>query len=70
MYAFYSAGKYSVGTIEEFDGYGAVYPGRITREGGAVISLTTGDSWKGCLGVFFRFLCVCVCVFGGDEVGC
>ena len=56
--------------IEEFDGYGAVYPGRITR-GGGVISLTTGDSWKGCWGSFFVFsVCVYVWVFGGDEVWC
>ena len=58
--------------IEEFDGYGAVYPGRITRGGGGgVISLTTGDSWKGCWGRFLVFsVCMYVCVFGGDEVWC
>ena len=59
--------------IEEFDGYEAVYPGRITRGwgGGGVLSLTTGDSWKGCWGRFFVFsVCMYVCVFGRDEVWC
>ena len=55
--------------IEEFDGYGAVYPGRITR--GGVISITTGDSGKGCWDSSFVFsVCMHVCVFGGDEVLC
>ena len=31
-------------------------PERITRGGGAVISLTTGDSRRGSLGAIFRFL--------------
>ena len=34
-----------------------MYPGRITR---GVISLTTGDSRRGCLGAIFRFLGLCV----------
>ena len=38
-----------------------MYPERITM-GGGVISLTTGDSRRGCLGAIFRFLSVCVCV--------
>ena len=47
-----------------------MYPGRITR-GGGVISLTTGDSRRGCLGAIFRFLgFLHVCTFGGDEVRC
>ena len=54
--------------IEEISGYGAVYPGRIMR---GVISITTGDIRKGCLGQFFVFsVCMYVCVFGGDEVEC
>ena len=56
--------------IEWFIDGGAMYPGRITR-GGGVISLTTGDSRRGCLGQFFVFsVCVYVCTFGGDEVMC
>ena len=40
-------------------------------EGDASISLTTGDSWKGCWGSFLVFsVCMYVCVFGGDEVWC
>ena len=36
-----------------------------------VISITTGDSRKGCLGQFFVFsVCMYVCIFGGDEVVC
>ena len=36
-----------------------------------LISLTTGDSWKGCLDSSFVFsVCMYVCVFGGDEVVC
>ena len=43
-------------------------PERITR---GVISLTTGDSRRGCLGAIFVFsVCVCVCIFGGVEVWC
>ena len=52
--------------IDEFAGYGAVYPGRING-GGGVISLTTVDSWKDCWGFSFVFS---VCVFDGDEVEC
>ena len=38
-----------------------MYPGRITR---GVISITTGDSRKGCLGQFFVFsVCMYVCVY-------
>ena len=56
--------------IEAFDGYGAVYPGRITR-GGGLISITTGDSGKGCWDSSFVFsVCLYVCVFDGDEVLC
>ena len=45
-----------------------VYRGRIMR---GVISVTTGDSRKGCLGVIFVFsVCMYVCIFGGDEVWC
>ena len=50
-----------------------MYPERITRRGGGgggVISLTTGDRRRGCLGAIFRFLGRCVCIFGGDEVWC
>ena len=33
--------------------------------------MTTGDGRRGCLGVVFVFsVCVCVCIFGGDEVEC
>ena len=46
--------------IECFIGGGAVYPGRITR---GVISLTTGDSRRGCLGAIFSFLGLCVCLY-------
>ena len=47
-----------------------MYPERITR-GGGVISLTTGDSRRGCLGAIFCFRGLCVvCIFGGDEVWC
>ena len=37
-----------------------MYPGRIKRLGGGVISLTTVDERKGCLGAFVRFLSLCV----------
>ena len=37
-------------------------PERITK-GEGVISLTTGDSRKGCLGAIFRFLGLCVCLY-------
>ena len=46
--------------IEWFIGGGAVYPERITR---GVISLTTGDSRRGCLGAIFRFLGLYVCLY-------
>ena len=47
-----------------------MYPERITS-GGGVISLTTGDSRRGCLGQFSVFsVCVYVCTFGGVEVEC
>ena len=39
-----------------------MYPGRITR-GGGVISLTTGDSRRGCFGAIFRFFGLCVCLY-------
>ena len=46
-----------------------MYPERITR--GGVISLTTGDCRRDCLGQFFVFsVCVYVCTFGGVEVEC
>ena len=36
-----------------------------------VISVTTGDSRKGCLGAIFVFsVCMYVCIFGGDEIEC
>ena len=36
-----------------------------------VISVTTGDSRKGCLGTIFVFsVCMYVCIFGGDEIEC
>ena len=42
-------------------------PEGITR-GGGVISITTGDSRRGCLGLFFVFsVCMYVCIFGGDK---
>ena len=31
--------------------------------GGGVISLTTGDSRRGCLGAIFRFLGLCICLY-------
>ena len=46
--------------IEGISGGGAVYPERIIR---GVISLTTGDSRRGCLGAIFRFLGLCVCLY-------
>ena len=49
----------------EISEWRAVYPGRIkggVGEGERVISLTTVDERKGCLGAFVRFLCLCVCL--------
>ena len=39
--------------------------------GGGLISLTTIDNKKGCWGFSFVFyVCVYVCMFGGDGVMC
>ena len=46
--------------IEGISDGGAGYPERIT---GGIISLTTGDSGRGCLGAIFRFLGLYVSVY-------
>ena len=57
--------------IEELAECRAVYPGRIMKGGGGLISLTTVDNKKGCWGFSFVFsVCVYVCMFGGDGVIC